>query len=67
MSAHPLSPREREILELRSLGHNRAQIAAMLYLSPNTVAKHLSHAYNKLHARDAAHAVAIALRTGQLT
>jgi DNA-binding CsgD family transcriptional regulator len=45
-----LTPREREILALVAEGHTNAQIAAALWISPATVAKHLENAYAKLGA-----------------
>lgn len=43
-----LTPREREILALVAQGHTNAQIAAVLWISPATVGKHLENAYSKL-------------------
>lgn len=46
-----LSPREREVAELAAVGHSNKEIAAELYLSVNTVGRHISAAMRKLDAR----------------
>ena len=43
-----LTAREREILALVAQGHTNAQVAAALWISPATVAKHLENVYSKL-------------------
>jgi DNA-binding CsgD family transcriptional regulator len=43
-----LTPREREILALVAQGQTNAEVAATLWISPATVAKHLENAYAKL-------------------
>jgi DNA-binding CsgD family transcriptional regulator len=43
-----LTAREREILALVAHGHTNAQVAADLWISPATVAKHLENVYSKL-------------------
>jgi DNA-binding CsgD family transcriptional regulator len=50
-----LSPREREVAELASRGRTNKEIAAQLYVSPNTVRKQLAAAMSKLgvHSRSA--------------
>lgn len=52
----PLTPRERETLELLRAGSSNAQIAAALGIAEKTVRNHLSHLYEKLgvHSRAAA-------------
>ena len=52
-----LTEREREILTLLSLGHNNAEIAQHLVLSPKTVRNHLSNIFNKLQVADRAQAI----------
>lgn len=49
----PLSSREVEILNLMASGLNNAEIAARLYLSPNTLKAHTQNIYGKLgvHSR----------------
>jgi DNA-binding NarL/FixJ family response regulator len=52
-----LTEREREILTLLSQGHNNAEIAQRLVLSPKTVRNHLSNIFNKLQVADRAQAI----------
>lgn len=47
-----LTKREYEIYSLVSKGISNAQIAAKLFISPNTVKKHVSSILNKLHLED---------------
>ncbi len=61
-----LSPREHELLELASEGLTTSEIAARLYLSPNTVKTYWQRLYEKLGASDRASAVAEAARRGLL-
>jgi DNA-binding NarL/FixJ family response regulator len=49
-----LSPREREVAELVAAGQTNKEIAAELYLSPNTVARHVSAAMRKFDVRSRA-------------
>ena len=50
MDSFNLSKREREIAELIFQGKNNKEIAAILYLSPNTIKVHASNLYRKLGA-----------------
>ena len=59
-----LSAREIEVLEMVLLGLQNSEIAARLYLSPETVKSHLHNLRNKLGARDRNHAAFLALRLG---
>jgi len=52
-----LSKREMEILELLSKGLMYKEIAAQLFLSPETVRKHVYHIYEKLHVNNRVAAV----------
>jgi DNA-binding NarL/FixJ family response regulator len=52
-----LSNREREILEQLSKGLMYKEIAAELYISPETVRKHVYHIYEKLHVTNRIEAV----------
>lgn len=55
-----LTPRQAEVLQLVSLGHTDAQIAAELRISPRTVSKHLEHVYELLGATSRVQAVVTA-------
>jgi DNA-binding CsgD family transcriptional regulator len=52
----PLTAREREVLRYVRAGLTNAEIAHLLWISPNTVRRHLENAYRKLgvHTRTAA-------------
>jgi DNA-binding NarL/FixJ family response regulator len=62
-----LSPREREILDLLAQGLTGEQIAGQLFLSPETVRTHVRNAMEKLEANTRVHAIAIALRQGEIS
>ncbi len=59
-----LTAREREVVALVGRGLSNEEIAEELFLSPLTAKTHVSRAMTKLHARDRAQLVVIALRTG---
>jgi DNA-binding CsgD family transcriptional regulator len=59
-----LSPREREALSLLSAGQSRAEVAASLSISENTLRAYIDSARHKLGAMNVTHAVAIALARG---
>lgn len=59
-----LSQRELEVLKLMVEGHSNPQIAAVLYLSPNTVKTHVRGIMNKLAVDDRVQAAVVALRSG---
>lgn len=59
-----LSEREREVLELIAQGHNNADIAARLVLSPKTVRNHVSNIFAKLQVADRAEAIVRARNAG---
>ena len=61
-----LSPREQEILDGIARGLPGEEIAARLEISPETVRTHVRNAMEKLEAHTRAHAVAIALRRGEI-
>jgi DNA-binding NarL/FixJ family response regulator len=44
-----LSGREVDVLKLMMEGYNYKIIAEKLFISPNTVKKHIAHIYEKLH------------------
>ena len=59
-----LSDREKEILQLLSEGLEYKEIAAKIFISPNTVKKHSINIYNKLHVNSKAQALRIAYTKG---
>jgi DNA-binding NarL/FixJ family response regulator len=59
-----LSKREREIMDLLAQGLTGEQVAARLFLSPETIKTHIRNAMSKLEANTRVHAIAIALRDG---
>ena len=59
-----LSKREREVLELLSLGSSNKLIARELEISPRTVEIHRANMMNKLRANHAAEAVRLWLQSG---
>jgi DNA-binding CsgD family transcriptional regulator len=63
--ADGLTPREREILELVAQGLTNAQVARMLWISPDTVRKHLENAYGKLNVHTRTAAVAALFASAQ--
>lgn len=63
-AARSLTKRQREILQLLADGSSTSQAANALGLSEETVRTHTKAALSRLDARDRAHAIAIALRSG---
>ncbi|MGE5656948.1 MAG: response regulator [Actinomycetota bacterium] len=59
-----LSHREAEVLKLMVEGYSNPEIAAALYLSPNTVKTHVRGIMNKLAVDDRVQAAVVALRAG---
>lgn len=59
-----LSQRELEVLKLMVDGYSNPEIAAALYLSPNTVKTHIRGIMNKLAVDDRVQAAVVALRAG---
>jgi NarL family two-component system response regulator LiaR len=59
-----LSQREMEVLHLMVEGRSNTEIAAELYLSPNTVKTHVRGIMNKLAVDDRVQAAVVALRAG---
>jgi two-component system response regulator NreC len=62
----PLSPRERQVLELLAHGHTNREIAARLGLSVKTVETHRSRLSDKLNLHRRADLVRVALELGLL-
>ena len=65
-SRQPLSRREQEVLRLVAEGMENQEIATALFVSVETIRTHVKSILRKLHARDRAHAVALAFRLGLL-
>jgi len=63
----PLTPREREVLELASDGLSNRDVAAALGISEHTVKFHLASVYGKLGAGSRTEAVRSGLRRGLIT
>jgi DNA-binding NarL/FixJ family response regulator len=61
-----LTPRERDVLACLADGHGRAEVAARLHVSPNTVRTHVQSILSKLEVSSAVAAVAL-LRKANLT
>ena len=59
-----LSEREKEILQLICSGLDYKEIAIQIFVSPNTVKKHIFNIYNKLHVNSKAQAMRIAYLRG---
>lgn len=64
ISIGQLSQRELEVLKLMVEGRSNPEIAAALYLSPNTVKTHVRGIMNKLAVDDRVQAAVVALRAG---
>ena len=62
-----LSARELQVLVLVARGLSTDSIAGELYISRNTVRSHVRHILDTLHARNRAHAVAIAFSAGHVS
>lgn len=58
-----LTNRETEVLDRLVQGKSNKQIAAELFVSPNTVAYHIKQIYHKMHVHNRAEAVARAMRS----
>jgi two-component system, NarL family, nitrate/nitrite response regulator NarL len=65
-SRPPLSPREREILQLIAKGLSAPQIGRRLQIGTGTVKTHMLHLYDKLGVSERAAAVVEAMRQGLL-
>lgn len=64
---HVLTPREREVFELLARGRSGPQIAAELFLSPETVRTHVQNGVERLGAKTRVQAVAMALSRGDIS
>lgn len=65
--SRPLTPREQQVLEHMAQGDDAEIIAASLYISRKTVAKHMEHIYDKLRVHSFTEAVLLAYRAGIIT
>ena len=61
-----LSTRERQVLTALAGGQTGGDIARQLFIAPDTVRRHVANAREKLQARTRAHAIAEALRRGEI-
>jgi HD-GYP domain-containing protein (c-di-GMP phosphodiesterase class II)/DNA-binding CsgD family transcriptional regulator len=61
-----LSEREVEVLRLVARGHDRRQVAKLLFLSEGTVRSHLEHIYGKIGVSNRASATLFAVENGLL-
>lgn len=64
--ARSLSPRERDVLELMAAGHTAETAGVELGIAVETVRTHVRGAIGKLQARNRVHAIALALRSGEI-
>jgi DNA-binding CsgD family transcriptional regulator len=62
-----LTARQREVLRLVAAGRTAVQIGRQLGIEHTTVNRHLAEAYRTLGAQDRAHAVALAIWSGDIT
>ncbi|MBS0211096.1 MAG: response regulator transcription factor [Planctomycetes bacterium] len=67
MSQPELSPREREILQLLQHGKSNKEIGGQLFITEDTVKRHVSNVLQKLGVQDRAQAVAEATRRGLIS
>jgi two-component system NarL family response regulator len=63
---HELSSREKEILKMTAQGSSNKEIAADLYISDTTVKAHMRNILEKLHVKNRAEAVGVAISRGIL-
>jgi PAS domain S-box-containing protein len=61
-----LTTREREVLTALAGGQTGGDIARQLFIAPDTVRRHVANAREKLGARTRVHAIAEALRRGEI-
>jgi LuxR family transcriptional regulator, maltose regulon positive regulatory protein len=66
MADQPLSDREQETLRGLAEGASQEDLARAMFCAVSTVKGYIRQVYDKLHARNAAHAVHIAHQRGLL-
>jgi DNA-binding NarL/FixJ family response regulator len=66
LAMEPLTPREKEVLQMLALGRSNKQIAAGLKISEHTVKFHVASIFGKLGASTRTEAVSLAMRRGLL-
>lgn len=59
---HQLTPREREVLRLVAMGKNNPEIAGELFISINTVTRHISNIFSKTSTTNRVQAAVYAAR-----
>jgi two-component system response regulator NreC len=59
-----LTPREREVLQLAAEGHNNAEIAERLFISPRTAETHRANLMRKLGLHSQAELIHFAFQSG---
>jgi DNA-binding NarL/FixJ family response regulator len=64
LGAETLSKREVEVLQKVAVGNRNSDIAALLFISEETVKGHIKHIMEKLGASDRTEAVAVGIRRG---
>lgn len=67
VATRELTDHERRLLRHVAAGGTNNAIARRLHLTPNTVKTHLRRIFDKVGARNRAHAVAIAAHNGWIT
>ncbi len=67
MSSPVLSKREREILELISVGMSNLEIGTTLQIAEGTVKSHMNNILSKLNVSDRTQAVMVALKRGLIS
>lgn len=65
-SLEPLTPREKEVLQLMALGLSNKQIAERLFLSAHTIKFHVASILSKLNASNRAEAVTLGIKQGEV-
>jgi two-component system, NarL family, response regulator len=67
MSSPVLSKREREVLELISVGMSNLEIGTTLQITEGTVKSHMNNIFGKLNVRDRTQAVMVAMKRGLIS